>query len=381
MNAEVTAAEQFGEDGTALHRTALFNPVKDQRQRALKTIRAMSQLGPESWNKLDSAAGITAGDEEGDGTVQAASTLQIDSWAQYGDQVLDDQFVESTIVDTFIAAGFDVSSSLATYAYFNPLRNQRLEAEVTMNARARSEQDMPAHAIDGVPKPIIHVDYEIDGREFEAQQMTGEDPDTTVAREARRALNRRESKILWNGLDRDIPTERGALTVDGLDTDDTTRILQGNSSGWVNAPDEVLSDVDAMHDEIEEQEDVEDQDDVPLVSEIGAYLAIPRGAWGEVMRSDYETEATDEPLIDRIQRKYPYLNILPAPRLDRDSAIMMLADPRYFQIVNSQGVTNTSWEVDGGFALRNKLLSSRIPFVRRQPDGIRGIVRFTGIDA
>jgi len=383
MATEVTAkgstpADDFDTGGSYLHERALFNPVKKIREEAWKQIRAQSPFDPETWKALDHEVGIEGEEAE----LTADSTITVDSWQEYADVILDDRFVESNIIDTLIGAGFGVSTSLFRYAYFDRLRATRLEAETSMNARARSTQEMPSHGLHGVPLWIHHVDYEFDSREFQNAQQFGDDLDTSVGQEARRALNRSEHDMLWNGEGRDIQTDRGTLSVLGLDSSNSDFIIQGSSgSGWINDATEILDDIDAMQSDIENQTDVIDEDDVPLVSEIGAWLMVPRERWGDMTREDYETSATDEPLIDRINRKYDFLNIVPAPRLDADSAILMLDDTRYFQIVTAQGVTNTNWEVDGGFGLRNKTLSSRTPFVRKTPDNIRGIVRYTGIDA
>ncbi|MFC6887936.1 bacteriocin [Halorubrum trueperi] len=359
---------------------ALFNPVPAIREKALKQLRASSPYTPDMWESLDEATGVKSTTPTAELT--ADSTLEVDSWGQYADMVLNEQFVESTLVDQMIGAGFGVPASLARYAHFNPLSGGRMEAETTMNMRTRSEQEMPGHGLDGVPLPLHIVTYQLDAREFQNAQAFGESFDTTNPREARRALNRSEHSMLWDGWGRDVQTERGLLSVDGLDSSSPDEVLAGSaSSGWIADANEILADVDELHDTVEDQTDVVDTDDVPLVSEVGGWVFVPRAMWGEFTREDYETSATDEPVIDRLERKYPYLNFTPAPRLDSDSLIMLLDDPRYFQIVNAQGVTNTSWESDGGAALNNRLLSSRTPFLRTQPDGIAGVARLTGINA
>lgn len=359
---------------------ALFNPVPEVREKALKQLRASSPYNPDMWERFDEATGVKS--DKPSMELTADSSLTVDSWAEYSNMVLDDQFVSSTIVDQLMAAGFGVNSSLARYAYFNSLSAARMEAETGMNLRTRSEQDLPGHGLDGVPMPLHIVTYQIDAREYQNAQAFGEDFDTANARSARRALNRSESQMLWQGWGRDVQTERGLLSVGGLDDDTQDQILAGTASGgWITDPNNILADVAELHDTVEDQSDVVSQDDVPLVSEVGGWVFVPRGMWGEFTREDYETSATDEPIIDRLERKYPYLNFTPAPRLDSDSLIMVLDDPRYFQIVNAQSVTNTSWTSDGGAALNNRLLSSRTPFIRRQPDGIAGIARITGIDA
>lgn len=381
MSESITAnapqmAQEF--DGASrLHETALFNPMPELRAEAWKEIRAKSPLSPAQWDELDQAVGVKQPEAE----LTADSAITVDSWQDYAETILDDQFVESTVIDQLIASGFGVSASLFRYAYFDRLRSERMEANVSMNARSESTQDLPSHGLHGVPLWIHHVDYEFDSREFQNAQQFGDDLDPSVGREARRALNRSEHNMLWTGEGREIQTDRGTLSVTGLDSTDTLILQASNSNGWIADPNNILSDFKELQDTVEGQTDVVDEDDIPLVSEIGGWVFVPRALWGEYTREDYETSATDEPIADRIERKYPYLNILPAPRLADDSLVMMLNDPRYFQIVTAQGVTNTNWEVDGGFGLRNKTLSSRTPFVRRSPDGVRGVVRLTGINS
>lgn len=384
VSAPETAGPKEFEDRIPLTaQAALYNPLPDVREQALAQLRAESAFDPDMWEQLDQATGVKSTGDQQNAIEQltADSTLVVDSWEQISDMVLDDQFVESTIVDQLIGSGFGVSSSLSRYAYFNPMSNTRLEAEVGMNMRTQSEQGMPGFGLDGVPLPLHTVEYQIDAREYQNAQAFGEDFDDSVGTEARRALNRSEADMLWNGWGGDIETSRGLVSVAGLDQDIDQVLQASGSSGWVNDPENILADVKELHDTVEDQTDVVDEDDVPLVSDIGGWLLVPRAMWGEVDREDYETSATDEPLMERLERKYPYLNIVPAPRLDSDSCILLLNDSRYFQIVTAQSVTNTTWESDGGAALNARLLSSRTPFVRMQPDGIAGIARITGIDA
>jgi hypothetical protein len=358
---------------------ALFNPVPNVRKQALQQLRAESPFSPDQWDQLDKATGVKSSNPSAELT--ADSTLEVDSWAQYADMVLNDQFVQSTVVDQLIAAGFVASSDLSRYAYFTPMSGTRLEGTTSMNLQTRSEQEMPGHALDGVPLPMDIVTYQIDAREFQNAQAFGEDFDDSIGTEARQALNRLEHNKLWSGWGPDVQTERGLLKVRGLDSNIPEIIQASNSTGWIGDAAGMLEDIDTLHDTIENQSDVVDEDDVPLVSEVGGWLFVPRAMWGEFTRQDYETEQADETVRERVERKYDYLNIVPAPRLDADSCIMMLDDPRYFEVVNAQGVTNTSWETDGGAALHNRLISSRTPFVKTQPDGISGITRMTGINA
>lgn len=376
--ATISTQESFQSDAQQEHITAFFNPFKDAREQALKEIRAKAGHSPEMWEHLDIQAGIKT--PEGSEEITADSPYGYQAGIEFSDEVLNEQFVQSTIVDALLGAGFGISSSLSNYVYATSMQAGRMEADVDMNPRARSRQDQTRAGLDAVAQPVVHVDYELDGRELEVRRAHGEDPEADQAREARRAINRREAQMLFDGWGGTFNLDDlGSVSVTGLD-EDVPQIIQTTSTGagW-DDPQVVLDDFDHLHDQIEGQTDVEDTDDVPLVDQVGAYLLVPRQQWGNVTRQAYESSATDEPLVDRLQRKYPYLNILPAPRLSGDTAILLLNDKRYFGIINAQGMTNTAWDIDGGHARRHKLVASRLPFVRRQPDGIRGIVRMTGV--
>ena len=377
-NAHTVTHDDFQDGATDEHITAFFNPMKTYRERALKQIRAQSGWSPEVWNSLDAAAGIASTDADGE-TVEAASPMPYRMGIDYEMEGLDEQFRRSTVMDVLSGSGFGISSDLSSYVYVRTLKGGRMQADTAMDVRGETVQDGDRNGIDGVAQPLNYVTYELGGREMEVKRAYGEDPEARPAREARRALNRREHEVLYNGWGETFEIEGLNFTVGGLDSTNTDKVLQApNSSGWSSAAN-VLSDVDALHTTIEQQTDVVDTDDVPLVSQVGALVMVPYKLWGSVMRQNYETSATDEPLIERLNRKYPYLNWVPAPRLDSDTAIMLLNDPRYFGVVNAQGVTNTAWDIDGGAARKFRLVSSRIPWVRAQPDGINGIVRMTGI--
>lgn len=381
---KVSTHEDFQRGAQQEHVTALFNPSKEVREKAQKTIRAMAGHSPAVWRKLDKAAGIRSSNTDGERQqTEADASLPYNTGVNIGPGTLDEQFTRSTLVDSLATSGFGISSaSLADYVYAESLRSGRMEADVSMGYRSRSTQNAEVNGMDGVPLPIIHVDYEMDARKMEVRRAYGEDPNERPAREARRAYNRREHELLFDGWGGNFNTDAGLFAVGGLNSTDPSKVIQApGSDGWQD-PEVVLSDIDALHDAVEFQtDDVIAEEDVPLVADVGATVIIPNKLWGAITRDDYQPSsgAVDEPLVDRIRRKYPYLQFVPAPRLESGTAIMLLNDPRYFSIVTAQGITNTAWDIDGGYATRHKLLGSRIPWVRLQPDGIKGIVRLTGL--
>lgn len=373
-SADVTDPISFENKSSLLGQRALYNPFPKVRERALKQLRAQSAFDADMWEAMDQA--VFSADE--DGELTADSTLQIDSWTQYSGEIRPEHDVPAMTVDRLLSAGFGVSSNLSRYIYVSQMRDVDIEAETSMNGRARGRQDMPKMGLDGVPLPIIHADYEIDAREYQNAQAHGESFDVSVGTEARRAVNREEESVLWTGWGGEIETDRGVFSLDGLD-EDNGKVLTGTSSGWATDPKNVFVDADDMITQLEQQG--ANNNNGPMPSELGAFMFVPTQQWGVFSRKDYETSATDEPIIERFRQKYPYVQPVPAPRLSAGHIILLVRDTRYFGIINAQPLTNTSWEVDGGMALRNKVLSSRVPYIKEQPDGIYGIVRYTGAEA
>jgi hypothetical protein len=103
---EVQAPQEFENSLSLTAQKAFFNPIPKVRERALKQLRAQSPYTADMWEALDYATGVKSDNPKAELT--ADSTLTVDSWAKDAEMVLDDQFVESTIVDQLLGAGLDV---------------------------------------------------------------------------------------------------------------------------------------------------------------------------------------------------------------------------------------------------------------------------------
>ncbi|MFC6766008.1 bacteriocin [Natrinema soli] len=374
-NATVSDPNSFQSEASMLHEQALFNPRPDQRKAALTEIRKQSPFSPEQWAQFDLAAGIRSEEQvKNDLELTADSTMPVNSWINYEDDVLTEHDSSPNTLQYLIGAGFSTPSTLARYAHVQPMSHGgEQEADISMNARSRSRQDLPSYGLDGVGLPIIHSDWEIDSREFQASQEFGEDIDVRVAGDARDAIEDTEDELLFGGWGGSVQTRDGPFGVRGLNVDNDY-VLSGSAAGDFGTAQNVIDTFVGIHQEFEGQ----DETDAPSPRQTGAIALIPSPQYTELTLQDYETSATDEPLMERLQRKFPYMTFIEAPRLTPGNIVVMLNDTRYFEVVVAQGITSTSWDVDGGFGRRSKMLASRIPWVKEQPDGIYGIARRTG---
>jgi len=380
----ITAAQDIHNEGTTLHGAALFSPFASQRERALKQLRARSSLTPSEWSDLDNQVFASERERERKAKAQLAqagltadSTLEIDEWYEEMGDVLTEHEAPATFVNKLIADGYGTDASLNRYVYVYQLRSSDTDAEVSMNGRAQSTNDTAAYGFSGVPLPIVHSDYEIEARELQNSRAFGDDLSDVGAEEARDAVDKKIEELAFGGWGGQIQTERGIFTLTGLTNDNADAILSINASGDFQDPANVLDTIDKAYTTTEQQGD--DDNLGPALSEVGAYGVLPTAQWGEVTRGTYESSAADEPLTDRIAQKYPNLELVHAPRLDAGNMIVLPKDRRYFDIADAQAPTNISWEVEGGMAVKNKVLASRVPVVKEQPDGIGGIVNVDGI--
>lgn len=371
--ANVSDPQSFESGASILGEQALFSPVPDARATALKELRHRSPYSAEQWAKFDVAAGIRSQDEVEE--LVADATMPVNSWIEYDDDVLTDHEQATSTVQRLISMGFSTSSTLSRYAHVKPISpDTGMEADVNMNARARSQQDLPSYGLDGVALPIVHADWEIDSREYQQSEAFGEDLDARVASDAREAIEEREDQLLWNSWGRQIDTDRGPFGVEGITTGNDS-VISGTAAGDFSTASNVLDTLDAIQQTIETQGD---EGDNPSPRQSGVVLFLSTPQYTEIQLGDYTSSATDEPLLDRIQRKYPYIDLVEAPYLTDGHIVYMVNDNRYFEIVVAQGMTMTSWDVDGGHGRRSKALASRIPWVKQQPDDIKGIARYTG---
>lgn len=375
-NAHVSSPQSFMKEASDLHERALFNPFAEQREQALAAARKQSSYTPAEWAQFDVAAGIRTKEQvEEQFELTADSTMPVNSWIEYSDDVLEDHEQAPSTLNRLIGAGFSTGSTLARYAHVRPISSDgEMEADVDMNTRARARQDLPAYGLDGVALPVVHADWELDSREYQQSQAFGEDIDARVAGNAREAIERTEDDMLFEGWGGTIDTRDGPFGVPGFATGNP-QVLSGTAAGSFDTAQNVLDTLDSIQQTIEGQAD---DGSAPSPRQSGAIALVPTQQMTEIQLGQYTSSATDEPLMDRIERKYPYLSLWEAPQLQSGHLTYLINDTRYFEVVVAQGVTSTSWDVDGGFGRRSKMLSSRIPWIKKQPDGINGIMRVTG---
>jgi len=302
-------------------------------------------------------------------------SLDFEEWEGHDEDNMQEVRYSLTIVDQILGAGFDVGSSLARTVYTRQRESRwKTDGERSMDGRAISRDDDSVLEIFGTPIPIAHVDYEISTRKQQQSQNFGEDVETRKARQAGRILREVEEGQMLNGWSQTVEDPRGnTLSMYGLT--DSTVAITGSADGSFSTASNIHSTVRAMLNDLESQTSNNDRGPDPV--EMGAWLWHHPNQRSDLRAPDPEGDG-NQSVMTRLQQDFPYLEISAAGELSDGELVMTVQDPEFVEVINAQGPTNLSEEVEMGLATEYKALSARVPFVRKTYDGIKGTVYYTG---
>ncbi|MFB9324314.1 bacteriocin, partial [Cryptosporangium minutisporangium] len=92
---------------------AFFNPDPNIREEAQQQLRAQSPFTPGQWETLDAAVESASGADRQELTANGLpSSLEIDDWIEYANEVRPEHEVTPNAVDYLIGEGFGVSADL-----------------------------------------------------------------------------------------------------------------------------------------------------------------------------------------------------------------------------------------------------------------------------
>jgi len=302
-------------------------------------------------------------------------TLDFDEFEDRDEDNLQEFRFNLSMVDDVIQAGFTVDSSLARTVYTRQRESKwEVEGERSMDGRARSNQDEAVLEIFGVPIPIAHVDYEVSARKQQQSQNCGEDIETRKARQAGRILREIEEEQMENGWGPTVEDSRGnVLSVNGYK--DSEVAITGSASGDWSTATNIKDTVDAILNDLESQ--TTDNNRGPDPVNQGVWLYHHPNQRSDLRAADPDGDG-NMTVQTRLERDYPFIDFRAAGTLNDGDLIAVVQDPRIVEVINAQAPTNLSEDVDFGLATQFKTLSSRVPFIKKTYDGIKGTVFYTG---
>lgn len=302
--------------------------------------------------------------------------LDFEEWEDRAEDNLQEIRYNLTMVDDVIQAAYTTDSSLARTVYVRQREGTwSNRGERSMDGRARSADDGAPLDVIGTPMPIAHVDYDISARKQQQSMNFGEDIETRKARQAGRVLRELEEEQMQDGWGPTVPDSHGnTLTMYGYKGPSVA--VTGSATGDWGTPSNVLDTIDDdILNELESQ--TTDNNRGPDPESQGAWLYFHPNQRSDLRAADPRGDGNMS-LRQRIERDYPFLNLRASGVLADGEVICVVQDPRFIEVINAQGPTNLSEEVDFGLATEFKTLSCRVPFLKSTYDGIKGVVYLTG---
>jgi AraC-like DNA-binding protein len=386
LSANVTTSD--GLDLPGRHQQALYagdeSALKQIRANAVKQTKEQRGKQAAEWQKrafsqLDKA--FMQGFMQGGGPVSANGVsandqrLDFDEFEDRDEDTLEEVRFQLGITDALLSAGFSTNTSLARTVYVQE-RESKWEqgGEISMDGRAKSNDDEAVLEIFGTPVTICHVDYEISARQQQQSQNFGEDIETRKARQAGRILRETEEFQTLDGWGPTVEDARGnTLQMYGMR--DSNVSITGSATGDWGTPSNVLDTIDDILNQLETQ--TADNNRGPMPEEQGMWLWYHPNQRSDLRAADPRGDGNMS-LMSRIERDYPYIEMQANGALDDGELVAMVQDQRFGEVLNAQAPTNLSEEVDFGFATKYKALSARVPFFKKTYDGVKGITYYTG---
>lgn len=296
-----------------------------------------------------------------------ATSLEEDEWEQMDEAVMQEALRPLNLVNAIEGAGLthDVSMSV-TESTWQVRSGEFTEAERTMDARSRSEEDAPAYGKDGVPIPIIHKDYRIGHRELAVSRSQNTALDTAMAEDAGRVVGELLERQVLEGWD---ATFNSNFQMYGLLNHPDRNTYTGGD--WSDGP-TAKSDVQNMVYALE--------DDNFYANSTGYWLVLA-DQQARHLNEDYKPSVdVDRSTREKVMEVDGVENIVRTPYMPAGEAVMFKPVSKVFDLARDpSGVQNIQWESHGGMETHNKVMALQAPRVKSTYAGRCGIVHTTGM--
>lgn len=304
--------------------------------------------------------------------VNAKGTLRRDEWKRLDEAVLGIAETRLTGVQDLINRGltYNLGNAMATTVLEYHDVSDALEAELSMDAVSRGQNDKQEFKTVYLPIPIIHADYEINQRTLAASRNLGNPLDTTMAERAARKILEMREKMLYTDTDYSYG---GGTIYSFLNHPD--RIHPGGSadknkdidpiSDWsadAVSGEEIVEDVLAM-----KQRSIENNHYGPWV------LNIPTN-FETKLDEDYSSSKGSNTIRERILAINGIQDIVVVDTLPSSNVILVQTTTDVIRIVQGMALQNVQWETEGGFVNKFKVLSIQVPQIRSDQEGKTGLV-------
>lgn len=279
-------------------------------------------------------------------------TLRYDEWKLYDKVVVDVAQERLVVTQELLSRGlsYPLPNALGVMQIQWETINDLEPAEMTMSGLSEASKDELNYALNFMPVPIIHKEFQLNLRQLEAARNHGNPLDTTQAELATRKVAQFIEGLIFTGAT--ISSNNGNIY--GLMNH------PNRNTGSVAAPwgvysatlgGSVTGDISGMQ--------------AALVAKhmFGPYLLfIPYAtyiAWGQ----DYKQFA-DVTILQRVLEMPGIEGVIPTQKFTGNGGLMVQTTSDVIQMVDGMQPTLVEWDTRGGFELNYRVMAIMLPRVR-----------------
>lgn len=316
----------------------------EQLHRALKN---KGSFGPEDLRTLD--------------------TLRRDEWIAFDEALVEEATIRLRGVAALMGAGLTVpvSGAMGKTVFQYEKVSDMNDAEVSLDGRARTEDDALVFDLSSLPLPITHKDFNISLRTLLASRNRGESLDTTQARVAGRKVAEKVESMLFVGG----PTF-GGNRVHGLTTQgDRNTGAHGTNGLWTSYPTKtganMVADVLTMMTGLETDR------------YFGPYiLFLPRN-YSTIIENDFKANG-DLSIRQRIQQIDGIRQVVVCDQLTASNMVLAQATLDVMAMIEGESIQTIQWDMLGGMEVNFKAFAIEIPLIRSDKTGRSGVYHMSG---
>lgn len=324
--------------------------------------KALFRGGSGKWATERLMAALKAGRPLTTNELRDCSTLRKDEWKEIDTAVLEEGAIRlQGVADLLAMPGMTrkLKNGFGTTIFEWETMTDMDDAIVSMDGITRSENQALDFALNGLPMPFTHKDFNLNLRVLEASRKRGEPLDTTEARLSSRKVAEKTEDMLFNG-----GKTFGGMGIYGYTTYPYRNTASfGTGGAWSGSKTgaQVFTDVQTMIAALEGDR---------MYGPFGIYVTPTMDLF---LNTDYSTEYP-KTIRARILENPRIKFIKFSDKVPANTVVMVQLTPDVVQMVQGEPLQTIQWDVEGGMQINYKVFQILVPLIRSDAQNRCGIV-------
>jgi len=290
--------------------------------------------------------------------LRVAATLRKDEWIHLDEALVAEGIIRLKGVADLMAAGLviNVPNAMGKTIFQWESVTDMNPAEVSLGGVDRTENDRVLFALNNLPLPIIHKDFNLNLRTLEASRQRGESLDTTQARIAGRLVMEKLEYMYFNG-----GPQFGSAPIYGLTTHPDRNIVALGTSWLTATGEQILAKVLEMIGAAQTDRFY------------GPYWLYVPANFNLFLDADFKANS-DKSIRQRLLEVDGLQGIRVVDQLTASNVVLIQATVDVCALVEGEPLQTVQWDTEGGFIVKFKAFSIMVPLVRSDAQGRSGVV-------